>query len=164
MEPDIEIVARVPGEFSAGELARFSELVVEGGEVRGAALATNVVNARIVVMLMQAGTMRGVAALKRPQDSYRSKIVERTGVELSNSDYPFDLGYIYIQPGLQGRGLSHRLVASSLQHDDARGVFATVRTDNEPMRAALAKAGFVAAGVDYLGNERCWIGLLLRPV
>jgi hypothetical protein len=164
MEPDIEIVARVPGALTAAELTRFLELVVEGGEVGGAAVATNIANARILVMLMQGGTMRGVAALKRPQDSYRKKIAKQTGVDLSQRVYPFELGYIYIQPVLQGRGLSHRLVASTLQHDDAHSVFATVRTDNEPMRATFAKAGFVAAGVAYPGAEGRKIGLLLRLV
>jgi predicted GNAT family N-acyltransferase len=163
MEPHIQIVARSPGAFSATELTRFRELVVEGGEVGGAALVANIANARILVILMQAGTMRGVAALKRPQDSYRKTIVERTGVELSQRDYPFELGYVYIQPVLQGLRLSHQMVASTLQHGDARGAFATVRTDNEPMRATFAKAGFAAAGAAYLGIEGRRIGLLIRP-
>lgn len=163
MEPDIQIVARTPEELSASELTRFSELVVEGGEVGGAALVTNMANARILVLLMHGATMRGVAALKRPQDSYRKKIIERTGVEICLREYPYEMGYIYVQPELQGRGLSHRLVRLSLDHNDTQGVFATVRTDNEGMRAGFAKAGFVAAGAEYLGNRKRRIGLLLRP-
>ncbi len=145
------------------ELTRFRELVVEGGEVGGAALATNIANAQILVVLMQASAIHGVAALKRPQDSYRKKIIERTGVELSQPDYPFELGYVYIHPAQQGRGLSHRIVASALQHANACGVFATVRIDNEPMRATFTKAGFRVAGSDYPGAKRGRIGLLIRP-
>lgn len=164
MEPDIEIVARVPAECSAADQACFRQLVIEGGEVGGAALTTNIANAKVLVILMQAGAMRGVAALKCPQDSYRTKIIKRTGVELSQPDYPFELGYVFVQPALQGRGLSHLLVASCLQHADARGVFATVRTDNAPMHATFKKAGFVAAGADYPGSKDRRIGLLIRPV
>jgi GNAT superfamily N-acetyltransferase len=163
MEPEIQVVARAPEELSVSELARFSELVVEGGEVGGTALATNMANARILVMLMHGDTMRGVAALKCPQDSYRKRVSERTGVEISLTEYPFELGYIYIQSELQGRGLSHKLVGLSLEHDDAQGVFATARTNNEPMRATLAKAGFGAAGAEYLGHRKRRLGLLLRP-
>lgn len=162
METDIEVLARAPGAFSPAELKRFRELIIEGGEVGGAALATNIVNARILVVLTVRGMMRGVAALKCPQNGYRKKVANWTSFELSAADYPYELGYVYIQPTLRGRGLSHRLIASTLQHNDARGVFATVRMDNKPMRTTFAKAGFAAEGADYPGTKGDRIGLLIR--
>lgn len=82
------------------------------------------------MVIKDAGTIRGVAALKRPQASYREKIAKRAQIDLTQSTWPYELGYIYIEPELQGRGLSHRLVAAALKHRDNTGVFATVRADN----------------------------------
>ncbi|MDR6513377.1 putative GNAT family N-acyltransferase [Novosphingobium capsulatum] len=161
---EVEFVAASPGSLTAAERSRFQELVVEAGEVVGAALSTNIDQARILVMVKQDDAVRGVAALKRPQMSYRQKIAGLAGIGLSEPTYPFELGYIYIQPALQGRGLSHQLVAEALSYSDGAGVFATVRTDNVAMRTALSKAGFSPSGEPYLGQQQRTIGLLLRPV
>lgn len=159
---DVEIVARLPSHFSEADLGRFRELVVEGGEVGGAKLTVNIARARILVVAMQAGKICGATALKRPQQTYRNRVATQAGVKLAQEDYPFELGYVYLEPILRRRGLSHRMVASALQHCDAGGVFATVRVDNLGMRATLATAGFAAVGSDYPGAEGRRIGLLIR--
>lgn len=138
-----------PSNLSATDSTRFRELVIEAGEVVGMTLATNIDNAR-------------VAALKRPQDSYRQKIAKLANVDLARSAWPYELGYIYIEPELQGCGLSHRLVAAALEHRDYAGVFATVRADNQRMRATLEKAGFKPAGVHYEGLQGGLIGVLIN--
>lgn len=162
MTDEIKFIAALPSDCSAVDRATFRDLVVQAGEVVGAALNTNVANARVLVMLKHHGIVRGVAALKRPQDSYRDKIINQAATALPRSEYPYELGYIFIEPDLQGRGLSHRLVAEALAHNDGAAVFATVRTDNGPMRSTLAKAGFTAVGRPYLGVQKQMIGLLVR--
>ncbi|GAB4362033.1 MAG: hypothetical protein Kow0026_25540 [Oricola sp.] len=151
-----------PADISANDRTRFRDLVIEAGEVGGPALATNIANARVLVVIRAADTIRGVAALKRPQDSYRRKIAKRAKVDLVQSAWPYELGYIYIEPELQGRGLSHRLVAATLEHRDNAGVFATVRADNKRMRATLERAGFTPAGEPYEGLQGGLIGVLLN--
>lgn len=158
----IELIAGLPAHFIAGERTRFQELVAHAGEVIGAALTANIANARVLVMLKHEGIVRGVAAMKRPQDSYRAKIMKQAAVALPRSDYPYELGYVFLEPNLQGRGLSHRLVSEALAHSDGAAVFATVRTDNVAMRTALYRAGFAEAGQPYLGLQGRSIGLLLR--
>lgn len=162
MIDEIDLVAASPADFTFYERRRFEELVVQAGEVADAALTTNTINARVLVMMKHHGMVRGVSALKRPQESYRKKIVEQTEIELPTSDYPYELGYIFIKPELQGLGLSHRLVSEALAYSDNEGVFATVRTDNGAMRTALYRAGFVDAGKTYQGFRERTIGLLLR--
>jgi RimJ/RimL family protein N-acetyltransferase len=159
-DPAIETLE--PATISAKDRTRFRDLVVEAGEVVGAALATNIANARALVVVRDAGTIRGVAALKRPQGSYRQKIAKQAQVDLAQSAWPYELGYIYIEPELQGRGLSHRLVAAALKRRDGAGVFATVRADNQRMRATLQKAGFAPAGETYEGLQGGRIGVLLN--
>lgn len=163
MEPDVEIIARTPDTFSDSDRTRFRDLVIEGGEVGGAVLEGNIANARVLVTLWAHGAMRGVAALKRPLDSYRAKVAGKTGVALPKPEIPYELGYIFIQPDLRGGGRSHRLVGEALAHADGVAIFATVRTDNGAMRATLGKAGFTAIGKPYPGQENREIGLLIRP-
>ncbi len=151
-----------PASISEQDRSRFHDLVVEAGEVVGAALAANIANARALVVVRDAGTIRGVAALKRPQGSYRQKIAEQAQVDLAQSAWPYELGYIYIEPEFQGRGLSHRLVAAALKHRDGAGVFATVRVSNRRMRATLERAGFAPVGETYEGLQGGRIGLLVN--
>lgn len=163
MDVDVQINAATPASYSGSERARFRDLVIEGGEVGGVVLDGNIANARVLVTLWADGVMRGVAALKRPRDSYRDKVADWTGVALPKPEIPYELGYIFIQPDLRGGGRSHRLVAEALAHADGAAMFATVRTDNGAMRATLGKAGFTAVGKPYPGQENRVIGLLMRP-
>lgn len=162
MTDGIELIAGVSADFTTGERARFQELVANAGEVVSTALTTNIANARVLVMLKQYGVVRGTAALKRPQDSYRAKIMKRAGVALSRLDCPYELGYVFIEPNLQGHGLSHRLVFEALAHNDGAAVFATVRTDNAAMLATLFKAEFAVVGQPYLGLQGRMIGVSIR--
>lgn len=164
MDDEFELQAFHPGALSAEERQRFEALVIEGGEVAGITLSTNIGNARIVVLVRKHGVIRGVGALKRPQASYREKVSKKAGVALPLPDYPYELGYIYFERSLRGHRLSHRLVAKALDEDDGAGVFATVRSDNAVMRATLEKAGFAPAGDLYPGSkDGTVIGVLLRP-
>jgi RimJ/RimL family protein N-acetyltransferase len=163
MIDDIDCVAVLPIDCDEDDRARFAALVAEGDEVAGAVLLTNIADARILIMLRQDGIVRGVAALKRPRASYRKKIAKSAATALPEAEMPFELGYIYIEPDLQGRGLSHRLIAAALEHCDGTKIFATVRTDNQPMRSALARAGFADAGRSYPGRNGQPLGVLIRP-
>ncbi|TPG56584.1 GNAT family N-acetyltransferase [Sphingomonas glacialis] len=156
------IRAALPEDFSDAERERFFDLVVAGGEVGGAVLATNIAEARILVMLIDAGIVCGIAALKRPRSSYRDKTSAKSETNLDAAAFPYELGYVYVLPSHQGKGYSHRLIAAALDHSDGVGVFATVRMDNGRMRATFEKAGFVAAGKTYPGRHQQAIGTLLR--
>lgn len=152
-----------PDKFSEVDLQRFKELVIKGGEVGGAALADNVANARILAIYREEGVIVGTTALKRPKASYREKTQRRSGIVVSESDSPYELGYTFLDDSLQGRRMSYPLVQAALVHADRAGVFATVRVDNEKMRRTLNRAGFIAAGNSWKGNEGRIIGLLIRP-
>jgi len=164
MESELEIIAAVPDAFSDSDRRRFRDLVVAADEVDEVVLAKNIEAARVLVVVREGSSIRGVAALKRPQASYRLKTSKRTGIDLPEEEYPFELGYVHLEADLRGRKLSHRLVAAALDHCDDRGLFATVRTDNAKMRATLAGAGFTAVGEPYAGRkEGEEIGLLVKP-
>lgn len=159
---EFENVVGTPGEFTDAERAAFSEFVRAGGEVGGNVLEKNIANAKALVMLKRAGAILGVAALKRPQASYRKRISDEAGAEIAAESFPYELGYIYVLPAARGRKLSHRLVAAALELSDGAGVFATTRTDNPAMFAALAKSGFEMVGEAYRGRGTRTIQLLVR--
>lgn len=156
-------VTGTPDAFSLAERMRFAELVIEGGEVGGAVLTDNIASAKILAVYRDMGAIHGVAALKRPRDSYRGKIEAKAGVALSKTEYPYEIGYIFLDDRLQGQRLSYPIVQAALDSAEGAGVFATVRVDNDKMRSTLSRAGFSAVGDSWKGNEQRIIGLLIRP-
>ncbi len=163
MSAEIEITVAAPHRLSEEERAAFSNLVQQGGEVGGDALATNIRSAKALILVRCAEEIKGITALKRPQASYRRRICEKAGVKIEEDSFPYELGYVLLLPEMQGKRLSHRLVAHALEHADGAGVFATTRTDNGAMLATLAKAGFKPVGDDYKGRGTRMIRLLVRP-
>jgi GNAT superfamily N-acetyltransferase len=95
------------------------------------------------------GGFVGIAALKRPQASYRSSVSSRCGVPLAAAEFPFELGWVFVSPEARSRGLSLSLSQAALTQSGGAGVFATSRTDNFPMHRSLAKVGFRPAGNPY---------------
>jgi GNAT superfamily N-acetyltransferase len=158
----MEITVAAPTDFTKEELAEFCKLVRKGGEVGGNALATNIKNAKALVLGKCAESVQGTAALKSPQARYRKRIGDKAGVDLGQATFPYELGYVFLTPKMQGKGLSHRLVAMALKHADGAGVFATTRTDNNAMLATLAKAGFKLTGNDYCGRDTRNLRILVR--
>lgn len=156
-------VTGTPDAFSLAERTRVEELVIEGGEVSGAVLTGNIATAKILAVYSDMGVIHGVAALKRPRDSYRGKLEAKAGVALPKAEYPYEIGYIFLDSQLQGQRLSYPIVQAALEGADGAGVFATVRIDNDKMRRTLVRAGFNAVGDSWKGNEERIIGLLIRP-
>jgi len=162
MRNDVEIVAGKPAEFTDAERASFIELVRAGGEVGGQVLERNIASAQALVFLRQEGQVRGIAAVKCPLLSYRKRIGRSAKAELSDADFPYELGYIFIVPAARGQKLSGPLVAKALELVPGSGVFATARIDNRAMRAALLKAGFRTAGERYGGRGSRTLQVFVR--
>lgn len=162
MSAVLDIAAAAPDGFSQDERDLFGVLVRQAGEVGDNALATNMRTAKALVVGRIAGRVLGIAALKRPQASYRKRIGGKAGVDIGFENYPYELGYVYVLPEAQGKKLSHRLVAAALEHSEGAAIFATTRTDNAAMLATLAKAGFRQFGQDYRGRGARTIRLSVR--
>lgn len=158
----MKVDALAPQDLSDNQRAAFIRLVEEGGEVGKRALATNMRNARVLILGSVAGDVKGIAALKRPQASYRKKIREWAGVEVGAPLYPYELGYVVLAPEARGKRISHRLVAEALAHADGRAIFATARDENGAMLATLATAGFRSVGREYRGRNNQKMRLLVR--
>lgn len=147
------IVAQQPDFFTEAELQDFIAFVLAGGEVADAVLGNNVRKAKCLIFLRQGDCLSGVAALKNPLQSYRQKIEKKTGVPVAASDFPFELGYIFVLPSARRQGLSVELTSAALSAAEGKGVFATTRTNNLGMLATLGKFGFVQSGCVYASRK-----------
>ena len=150
---EIEIRSGEPDAFSLDERRRFCELVELGGEVDTVVLQQNVDSARALVFARDRSQLLGVAALKRPNTTYRKKVAAKSGFDLDSDLHPFELGYVFVQENARGTGISHRLVASALEVADGKRAFATARTDNLGMLRTLSRAAFSQVGQDYPGRN-----------
>ena len=160
---EIEVVSGKPDAFALDERRLFCELVETGGEVDTIVLQQNVENAKALVFARSCGQHLGVAALKCPTLSYRKKVAKNSGFDLHPDVYPFELGYVFLVDTARGNGLSHRLVAATLEQAAGEQVFATARADNLGMLRTLDCAGFAHVGQDFPGRrEGSSIRLLVR--
>jgi hypothetical protein len=106
MKEETVIVVATPGDFADPERAVFSKLVLAGGEVGGAVLERNIANAKALVFLRRAREVQGIAALKRPQTSYRKRIGAEAGAKIAMGRFPYELGYVFLLPEAQAAARS----------------------------------------------------------
>lgn len=151
-----------PAACSKEEVVAFSKLVLEGGEVAAATLTQGIRRARALAFLMDGPTMAGVAGLKRPVGTYREKVSLSSGVDLSEIQVPYELGWIYVQPQYRG-GKAMALCEALLPYAGDYGVFATSRTNNPRMHASLAALGFDRRGKQWpSGENEAELALFIR--
>jgi GNAT superfamily N-acetyltransferase len=151
--PRLRVAA--PAEFAESELREFEALVVEGGEVVADRLAARIRRASALLLMDDGfGLLNAIAALKHPADSYRAKLGRLTHVTLHSSEYPMELGWVFVSPGARGRGYSKMLVEAALARVQQAGLFATSRTDNKRMHAVLLGSGFTARAEYESGRTR----------
>lgn len=164
MNSQKNVSAQPPDFFSEAELQDFIAFVRAGGEVGDSVLENNVRNAKCLVFLRQGDCLSGVAALKNPLLSYRKKIEKRSGKKIEVSEYPFELGYVFVLPSARRNGFSVELTNAALAAAEGKGVFATTRTNNDGMQATFQKFGFVKGGSAYAsGKGEHQLQLFLRP-
>jgi hypothetical protein len=124
-------------------------MVRAGGEVDEDTLATRIQAAEQLVFLVQGNCLRGVAALKNPHSNYRRSVSQKTGCALNYSEFPYELGYIFIMPSARGGHLSRPLVQAALSHAGSAGVWATSRIDHYNMHKTLIHCAFTRSGQIY---------------
>jgi hypothetical protein len=143
---------RAPKDCDPEELAAFAKLVSEGGEVAAGGLSDHIRGAVALAFLAVDAELAGVGGLKRPRSSYRAKVARSSGVDLPEERYPFELGWVYVKPGVRG-GKSRMLSEALLPHAGGQGVFASSRTNNPWMHATLLALGFERVGSEWASGE-----------
>ncbi|MGH9774231.1 MAG: GNAT family N-acetyltransferase [Candidatus Acidiferrales bacterium] len=149
MNGPIKVFDRNPKDCEAKEIGDFMALVLAGGEVTAAGLEDRIRSAARLFFLDVGCCLCGIAALKCPEEGYRKGISNKSGVPLSEAEYPFELGWVFVMPSARGRKFSQDLTRTAIAVAGDKGVFATSRTDNIGMHSSLAKCGFLPTGAPY---------------
>ena len=148
-----ELIVKCPGDCSNIEIGAFVAFVRAGGEVSMQGLPERIRGSAALVFARVDGLVVGVAALKRPQLSYRRRGSTESGAQLPAEEFPYELGWVYVSPESRGKGLSLSLSQAALAESEGAGVFATSRTDNIAMHRSLAKLGFGAVGNPFASGR-----------
>ncbi len=157
------IISKSPEQCSTDELRKFIELVLEGGEVTPHGLEARIRKAEKLIFSIESDCLIGVAAVKKPDQPYKQTLFQKARASTNFEQYLFELGWIFVLPSARGAGVSHTLVEAALAASGNKGIFATTRVDNIPMKKVLISHGFLPHGETYpskSGGNR--IALLLR--
>jgi hypothetical protein len=141
-----------PSECSPDDLATFAALVREGGEVDGIGLEERIAAAHLLSFCYQGKVALGIAGIKNPADAYRAKVSLKSGQLLEVNEWPFELGWVFVTSWARKSGVC-KVVLEAMLSGISGGVFATSRTDNFGMHAALRRFDFVAAGKPYASDR-----------
>jgi GNAT superfamily N-acetyltransferase len=148
-----DLLAKTPQQCTNIEIGAFIAFIRAGGEVAIQGLNERIRGAASLVFVRTEGMVVGVAALKIPQESYRRRVSTDSGAPLAATNFPYELGWVFVSPEYRGNGLSLLLSQAALRECKGFGVFATSRTDNVAMHKQLLKLGFVAVGHPYTSGR-----------
>ncbi len=162
-DKNYEISVKAPIECSDTEIEQFALKVAEGGEVGGGVIE-RARQAFRLGFIYYGNSVVGTAALKRPAAGYRAKVFRKAGSELSPKDYPYELGWIFLDVPHRRKGQMTRLIEGLLPIAQDSGLFATTRTSNNIMRDVLTQLNFSQEGVEYKSemDPQQWIELFVR--
>lgn len=137
-----------PADVSKEEMDRFIALVSRGGEVADG-LQDRIAHAKALGFVKFDEHPVGVAAIKRPLKSYRMKVFEKSKSSLEQSDFSFELGWIYLKENHRQKGQITPLLEEMLSDYANKAIFATTRSSNLVMMELLKQLGFKMSGTPY---------------
>lgn len=146
-------VSKAPADCTSAEISDFKAFVLAGGEVDKNGLEGRIRLAVRLAFLREGTCLVGIAALKRPNSSYRERVALSAGTLLPSTAYPYELGWVFILPSARGKGYSHLVVQAALEVAQESGVFSTSRADNDPMHRVLDRFGFSLSGSTYASTR-----------
>lgn len=138
-------------ELTQHEAAEVADLIHAGGAIKGTIeqIKDRVRTAHLFIIAKWGSKIIGVAALKAPQQSYRNRLQQETGVDLSANSYPSELGYVTVAKACQGQRLSSYLMEELMSLPIVSdGVFATTKLED------FYKNALPALGFEYRESYR----------
>lgn len=157
------VMLRSGTELVDKEVAEIAHLIYACGAVKGTTkqIEQRVKRAYLVIIALWADKIVGVAALKSPALTYRNTLRQKVGVDISENEYPSELGYVAVSEANRGRRLSSLLMAELMSLPaGVEGVFATTKRDGY-RTAALPDLGFKYRG-SYLNDGGETVHLLTK--
>lgn len=138
-------VIKSPQECSVSELNVFETLTKEGGEVSAIGLRGRVEQAHKLIFIYADNDCVAVGGLKNPIANYKTKVFKKAGVPELESNYKYEVGYLYSKV----KGVGNLLMQSICEASSGNQLFATTRENNEVMHHLFGKYHFSRLGEPY---------------
>ncbi|NOT42956.1 MAG: ATP-binding protein [Alphaproteobacteria bacterium] len=158
------IEVKKPAEFSSVEITAIAKLVIEGDEVIDG-IEQRLLTADLLGSIRYEMKIVGTGALKKPATTYSKRVFDKAKASVPLTDYPLELGWIFLQQEHRSMGQMQLLVRMLVEMGGEAGLFATARASNEKMQRILVKQDFVRHGESYPSNRKVGekIALFIRP-
>ena len=105
------IITAHPSAFTAKDRGEFFRMLQGSATVSGTGLRGRIDRAgRLAFARCPGGNLLGIAALKIPNASYRARISVASGVDLNTCDFPFERGWLFVEPSMRGQGIGMALI------------------------------------------------------
>jgi hypothetical protein len=151
---DIRFYFKEPYEIPLHVLEAIHSLIVRGGGVGPSHINDNLRNAYLVSYAMSPeDRVVGTVTLKRPLESYRKKIEEATGLDLSGY---LERGYTSVDPQFRDRDIADTLIKGLIDRSKGEKIYVTISMHNKPALELTYKNGMILAATytnPRTGNE-----------
>jgi len=127
--PEVLYFFERPEAVPPKRLFQIRDLIEEGTGVGTSWIMENLQRAFLIGYAEHSAEIVGTSTHKYPKDSYRKKIEDATGLDLSGY---LERGYTAVRPGYRGLGIGGRLIRGLIERSGDKKVYVTIRTDNVP--------------------------------
>jgi len=149
----MELLIKKYTDLTEVELKGITELILKGDEVNPITLPDRLSEAAFIAFFKDKEVIAATATIKKPLDSYKTKVFTNSKSNLSIADYLFELGYVMVEDKYREHKLASRLCRELCKVFLSHKIFATTRVDNYAMQSILNKNYFIEVGVQYPNRE-----------
>ena len=105
------IVTAHPSAFTVKDRDTFFRMLQGSATVSGTGLRGRIDRAsRLAFARCPGGSLLGIAALKVPDARYRQRIIETSGASLNVREFPYERGWLFVEPSMRGQGIGMALL------------------------------------------------------
>lgn len=154
-----------PSGCNKEEIDIFYQLVLKGEQVEKAGFRDRIERAKLLAFHYEGNTLVGVAALKRPNETYTKEVFRKAKVSEESGKYNLEVGWAFTIKEYRGKGICCGLVKKIVDASKSENIFATTKTGNLQMQKILEKNGFQKVGETYRGRtDEYYLQLYVRPI
>ncbi len=150
----MEVILKKYSDLTSEEKFKILNLIISGGEVSSDTLPEQLTKAEIISFIKDGENIVATATIKKPRDSYKTKVFTKSCSGISNTIYQYELGYVMVEQDFRKYKLATRLCALLCEKYSNQNLFATTRIDNWGMLSILKKNLFKEVGNQYLNKDK----------
>ena len=159
----MELKIKKHSDLTDTELTQITDLILKGDEVNEHTLSNRLSKSALIAFFVDNNVIVATATIKKPLDSYKTKVFTVSSSNLSIFDYPFELGYVMVDENCREGRLASRLCRELSKIYLSERLFATTRVDNQRMQSILKKNYFTEIGVPYPNrNNTTFLKLFIK--